>query len=416
MSYQTDLSQTIRTIGLAALCALGLAQMVIAQQPTGSTVRRQSGGWQSTTKPTTPQVQTAYFQAQGSLSDVMPVLPAAGPRMASGAASLPAFPGAGSLPATISPPVNPPQQIAPQLPMDNRGSQGLNPPGGFQGSAQGYNNAQGYDNQPSYGNQPSYNNQPPYSNQAPNVQQPSNPPLNRQVPARLASNELRTIQGQSSQSRDAAPQPSGAGLRDQGPPANGQANSGRLAVDGFTSGLPFVTPAPRGRYATSPYQPAIFQSADYRPLSVPVQFVSNATAVPQAYVAPQPMSTANLAAPQAVVPPSTAATAPPYLTAQQAALPQYRYPQPGIYPTAYQCSPPSPNFPSTGAVPGAFTPPTLPPNLTPNLYTPNNSGYTPLFSLGQENYNVQLGRGIIGQPTVYVPGQPVRNFMRYLFP
>ena len=61
-------------------------------------------------------------------------------------------------------------------------------------------------------------------------------------------------------------------------------------------------------------------------------------------------------------------------------------------------------------------PPTFTPNLTPNLYSANNSGYSPLFSLGQENYNVLLGRGIIGQPTVYVPGQPFRNFFRYISP
>ena len=147
-----------------------------------------------------------------------------------------------------------------------------------------------------------------------------------------------------------------------------------------------------------------------------MQFVSGAASIPQAYVAPQPTSTANLTATPPVLPPATAATAPPYLTAQQATLPQFRYPQTGIYPTAYQCTPPNPTFPSTGAVPDTYVPPTLPPNLTPNLYTPNNSGYRPLFSLGQENYNVQLGRGMIGQPTVYVAGQPVRNFMRYLSP
>ncbi|MCC7335305.1 MAG: hypothetical protein IT422_09420 [Pirellulaceae bacterium] len=413
MSYQTGLSQTTRKIGLATICLLGFAQMVIAQQPTGSTVRRQSGGWQPTIQSTTPHVQTAYFQAQGNLSDglpVLPVMPTAGQGMSSGTAGLPAFPGSGGLPTAISPPVNPPQEIAPpQLPMANRRGQNIHPPSGLPGPSQGYNNAQSYDNQTPY------NNHPGYGNQAPNAQQPNTSQANRQVPARLASSDLRAIPADGTQSRDAATSTGGAGLREQGPPANGHANNGRLTAEGFTSGLPFVTPAPRGRYATSPYQPAIFQSADYRPLSVPVQFVSNVSSAPQAYVAPQPGSTANLTATQAVAPPSTGAT-PPYLTAQQATLPQFRYPQTGIYPTAYQCTPPGPTFPSTGAVPGAFIPPTLPPNLTPNLYTPNNSGYTPLFSLGQENYNVQLGRGIIGQPTVYVAGQPIRNFMRYLSP
>lgn len=56
------------------------------------------------------------------------------------------------------------------------------------------------------------------------------------------------------------------------------------------------------------------------------------------------------------------------------------------------------------------------PSAAPQLYSQNNAGWRPLFTLGQENYNVQLGRGIIGQPTVYVTGQPFRNFLRYLFP
>jgi hypothetical protein len=88
----------------------------------------------------------------------------------------------------------------------------------------------------------------------------------------------------------------------------------------------------------------------------------------------------------------------------------------GVYPTQYQCTPGAATYPGLGAVPGNYVPPTLTPNLTPGTYSPNNSGYTPIFSLGQENYNVQIGRGIIGQPTVYVPGQPFRNFMRYLSP
>ncbi len=413
MSYPSDLSQAIRKIGLATICVLGFPQLVIAQQPVGSTVRRQSGGWQPTTTPTYPQVQTAYFQAQGSLSDGLPVLPTAGPGMSSASGGMPAFPGSAGLQATVSPPVNRPQEIAPpQLPMANRGNQNFSPPSSFQSSSQGYDSAQGYSDRQGYDNQAPYNSQPSYDNRALNVQQPVSPPANRPVPARLASSELRAIQDESSQLRNASPQFGGGGLREQGQPASGQANDGRLAAEGFTSGLPFVTPAPRGRYATSPYQPAVFQSSDYRPLAVPVQFVSSAAAVPQAYVTPQPTLTAT----QAVVPPTTGVNAPPYLTAQQATLPQYRYPQTGMFQTAYQCTPAGPTFPSTGAVPGAFVPPTLPPNLTPNLYTPNNSGYTPLFSLGQENYNVQLGRGLVGQPTVYVAGQPLRNFMRYLSP
>jgi hypothetical protein len=139
----------------------------------------------------------------------------------------------------------------------------------------------------------------------------------------------------------------------------------------IATGLPYVTPAPRtGRYPTSQYNPAYFQTVSYQTT--------------------QPV-----------------AGAPPVLPPVQAT---------GIYPTAYQqCSPSNAAvYPPAGSI--ANVPPTLPPNAATNTYSPNNSGYTPVVSLGQENYNVTLGRGIVGQPTVYVPGQPIRNFMRYLSP
>lgn len=88
---------------------------------------------------------------------------------------------------------------------------------------------------------------------------------------------------------------------------------------------------------------------------------------------------------------------------------------------AWDCGP----LVQTSAVsvaPSAYTPPqqyspnVVMPNRNPYLYSPNNSGYVPLFSLGSPYPNVQVGQGIIGQPTVYVPGQPVRNFFRYLSP
>lgn len=64
-----------------------------------------------------------------------------------------------------------------------------------------------------------------------------------------------------------------------------------------------------------------------------------------------------------------------------------------------------------------YAPATIMPNA-PQAVALNSypTGYRPIFTLGQENYNVQLGQGIIGQPTVYVPGQPFRNFFRYLSP
>lgn len=139
----------------------------------------------------------------------------------------------------------------------------------------------------------------------------------------------------------------------------------------ITTGLPYVTAPPqRGKHATSAYNGPMIQTVTYQQ---PIQpnYVPNA---------------ANF----------------------QPTLPQYQQPILGqpVQPTGYQC----------GAPGAAVVPPTITPNLTPNMYSSNNSGYSPIFSLGQENYNVLLGRGIIGQPTVYVPGQPVRNFFRYMSP
>ena len=39
-----------------------------------------------------------------------------------------------------------------------------------------------------------------------------------------------------------------------------------------------------------------------------------------------------------------------------------------------------------------------------------------LFTLGQSNYAVQVGQGLWGQPVAYVPGQRVRNWIRYMSP
>lgn len=39
-----------------------------------------------------------------------------------------------------------------------------------------------------------------------------------------------------------------------------------------------------------------------------------------------------------------------------------------------------------------------------------------LISLGQDRNPIVVGQGIIGQPVAYVPGQPIRNWIRYLFP
>jgi hypothetical protein len=66
-------------------------------------------------------------------------------------------------------------------------------------------------------------------------------------------------------------------------------------------------------------------------------------------------------------------------------------------------------------IPGYIVPPTITPNMAPNMFTTNNSGYTPLFNWGTESSNVTVGRGLFGKPTAYVSNEPFHNFFRYLF-
>ena len=40
--------------------------------------------------------------------------------------------------------------------------------------------------------------------------------------------------------------------------------------------------------------------------------------------------------------------------------------------------------------------------------------YRPLVPMMPVPQQYYFGRGIIGQPKIYVPGQPIRNFVRYL--
>lgn len=57
--------------------------------------------------------------------------------------------------------------------------------------------------------------------------------------------------------------------------------------------------------------------------------------------------------------------------------------------------------------------------VRPSWYQPLVAGtgvYQPLFGGRPMPAGTYLGQGIIGQPTAYVAGQTVRNWMRYLFP
>jgi hypothetical protein len=42
--------------------------------------------------------------------------------------------------------------------------------------------------------------------------------------------------------------------------------------------------------------------------------------------------------------------------------------------------------------------------------------YRPLLPLAPAPESYYTGQGVLGQPKLYVPGQPIRNFLRYLGP
>ncbi|QEF98565.1 hypothetical protein Mal15_26180 [Stieleria maiorica] len=71
-------------------------------------------------------------------------------------------------------------------------------------------------------------------------------------------------------------------------------------------------------------------------------------------------------------------------------------------------------IPSTATIPPVSV---LPPTTSQPLALPSSAAPArSLITLGQQNYMVQVGQGLWGQPVAYVPGQGIRNWIRYLFP
>ena len=61
----------------------------------------------------------------------------------------------------------------------------------------------------------------------------------------------------------------------------------------------------------------------------------------------------------------------------------------------------------------------VPAAVVPTVSAPTAAATAParaLISFGQENYAVQVGQGLWGQPVAYVPGQNLRNWLRYFSP
>jgi len=70
--------------------------------------------------------------------------------------------------------------------------------------------------------------------------------------------------------------------------------------------------------------------------------------------------------------------------------------------------------------PGGFeaAPSSVAPVFGPVTATPKSAGIPrgALISFGQPLDPVTVGQGIVGQPVAYVPGQKIRNCIRYFFP
>ena len=104
--------------------------------------------------------------------------------------------------------------------------------------------------------------------------------------------------------------------------------------------------------------------------------------------------------------------APPTVTfpnqAQSAGQVKSAFSRPTLQPMPAQSVAPQPVGPACDAVPH------IPPGVA-TFGTPLVT-YRPLVPLVSMPRSYQVGRGILGQVKVYVPGQPIRNALRYLTP
>ena len=75
--------------------------------------------------------------------------------------------------------------------------------------------------------------------------------------------------------------------------------------------------------------------------------------------------------------------------------------------------------PYVAPAPTVATAPIATPPVIPDASTmPKGSGVPrhSLVSFGQDRNPIVVGQGLVGQPVAYVPGQPFRNALRYIFP
>lgn len=104
------------------------------------------------------------------------------------------------------------------------------------------------------------------------------------------------------------------------------------------------------------------------------------------------------------------ATVPPYTTGVPAIPFAPPAPLPGTVPTSYTTSASG----SAASAPGVAAPVGATPTTAYYPYLTGN--FQPIVATQNMPPGTYLGRGLIGQPTAYVDGQPVRNLFRYIFP
>lgn len=77
---------------------------------------------------------------------------------------------------------------------------------------------------------------------------------------------------------------------------------------------------------------------------------------------------------------------------------------------------PTPYLPPTGAPLATVSPAAGPPVIEVPACPQPTCAYRPLVTVTAMPPAYEVGRGILGQPKLYVPRQPVRNFVRWLTP
>lgn len=310
----------------------------------------------------------------------MPTLPPGG------YASPPSLSEPMSLPPTYSPSTGLPNPtvVAPALPPPNFGAA---PP-------------------PNYGS-PSAGTTvlPPPNVALPNTSSPGrSAPINQGIPINQAAPIVTTP---------------GAGTRQVLPPTQqvmppARAVQGPVTVPIGGDYAPLPQPQLTTGYATLGNCRNVSGPSGYNADRIPTYAPSAGCVTPAAATAPYLAPTGPVgAAPVGAAPVPMTTVLPPVATTPVAG----GYPQTplGTYPNA---AIPGATYPGAiGVAPYGVTP--AAPATTPYggmTVIPGQSKYHPLVSMGQQQHPVQVGQGILGQPKAYVPGQGVRNFIRYLTP